>query len=77
MLRCSFITLAAGAAAISVGDKLPSVNLQQVVDGEFNPPSTINLAERAEGRAIILVGLPGAFTPTWCACAREGAWMCA
>jgi len=51
--------LLAGAHAIAVGDRLPSLDLH------FGfPPEMVNLAERAAGKNIILVGLPGAFTPT-------------
>jgi len=28
------------------------------------PPERVNLAERTKGKKTILVGLPGAFTPT-------------
>ena len=52
--------LASSASAIiSVGDTLPSVTL----DYGF-PPEQINLLERAKGKNVILMGLPGAFTPT-------------
>jgi len=50
---------AAVCSAIQIGEQLPSVAL----DYGF-PPEKINLAERASGKNIILVGLPGAFTPT-------------
>lgn len=46
-------------AVIKVGDTLPSVT----VDYGF-PPEKINVLERAKGKNIILMGLPGAFTPT-------------
>jgi len=48
-----------GAKTIKVGDKVPSVTL----DLGF-PPSKINLAEHAAGKKVILMGLPGAYTPT-------------
>lgn len=44
---------------IEVGAKIPSIEL----DYGF-PPAKVNIAERAAGKKIILVGLPGAFTPT-------------
>ena len=50
---------AAASAVIKVGDTLPSVTL----DFGF-PPEKINLLERSTGKNIILMGLPGAFTPT-------------
>jgi hypothetical protein len=43
----------------SVGDSLPSVELHQGF-----PPKKYNLADFAKDKSIILVGLPGAFTPT-------------
>jgi len=47
------------ASALAVGDKLPSLTL----DYGF-PPEKVNLASRATGKKMLLVGLPGAFTPT-------------
>ncbi|KAK1745897.1 hypothetical protein QTG54_003821 [Skeletonema marinoi] len=47
------------AASVKVGDKLPSIDLHQGF-----PPNKINLASYATNKSIILVGLPGAFTPT-------------
>jgi len=44
----------------SVGDSLPSVELHQGF-----PPKKYNLADFAKDKSILLVGLPGAFTPTW------------
>jgi 2-Cys peroxiredoxin 5 len=43
----------------SVGDKLPSVELHQGF-----PPKKYNLADFAKNKSLLLVGLPGAFTPT-------------
>jgi len=47
------------ASAAAVGSELPDVEL----DFGF-PPDTVNIAERTKGKRVILVGLPGAFTPT-------------
>jgi peroxiredoxin len=44
---------------LAVGSKLPDVE----IDFGF-PPEKINLAERVKGKRVIMVGLPGAFTPT-------------
>ena len=48
------------AAAIQVGDDIPAgAHLH------FGfPPEKINLKDRVAGKKVILVGLPGAFTPT-------------
>jgi 2-Cys peroxiredoxin 5 len=46
-------------AQIKVGDKIPSVTLHHGF-----PPTFVDLAERVAGRKVVLVGLPGAFTPT-------------
>lgn len=48
------------AGFASVGDKLPSVDLQLGF-----PPKTYNVAEFCKDKAVIILGLPGAFTPTW------------
>jgi len=47
------------AAGIKVGEKIPAIDL----DFGF-PPEKINLATRVAGKRTLLVGLPGAFTPT-------------
>ena len=47
------------ASSVLVGTKVPSVEL----DFGF-PPSKIDLAKRVAGKKVIVVGLPGAFTPT-------------
>ena len=44
---------------IAVGDKVPSIEL----DFGF-PPKKVNVAEYAAGKKVIIMGLPGAFTPT-------------
>ena len=46
-------------ALASVGDAVPSVELHK----NF-PPEKINLADFCRDKKIILLGLPGAFTPT-------------
>jgi 2-Cys peroxiredoxin 5 len=47
------------AGPLAVGSEIPSVPL----DCGF-PPEKVNLAERTKGKRVIVVGLPGAFTPT-------------
>ena len=57
-IACSIV--GAVSAAIQVGERIPNnVNLHMGF-----PPSKIDLAERIAGKKVILVGLPGAFTPT-------------
>ncbi|GLO72848.1 peroxiredoxin [Phaeobacter inhibens] len=46
---------------MKVGSKIPSTPVQQLVDGEIKQ---INLADFSQDRAILLVAMPGAFTPT-------------
>jgi len=44
---------------IAVGEKFPSVEIDYMF-----PPTKVNMAERLAGKKTIVVGLPGAFTPT-------------
>ena len=46
--------------AIAAGSKFPSVE----VDAAKWPPTAFNIAERIADKKVIVVGLPGAFTPT-------------
>jgi len=50
------------AGAISVGDKLPSVEMHDGFPGAGG--KAIDIAEYVAGKKVLLVGLPGAFTPT-------------
>jgi len=50
---------ASAQAVIKVGDKLPAATL----DYGF-PPEKIDLVEHTKDKNVILMGLPGAFTPT-------------
>ena len=63
-MKLGFLSVAAAlmcvAEAINVGDKIPD-HLELHVGFK---PKTINLAEYIKGRDVILMGLPGAFTPT-------------
>jgi hypothetical protein len=45
--------------SVKVGDKLPSVELHSGF-----PPEKIDLASYTANKNVIIVGLPGAFTPT-------------
>jgi peroxiredoxin len=49
----------AAFSAIKVGSKMPSVDL----DFGF-PPTKVNMASYTAGKKTLVVGLPGAFTPT-------------
>lgn len=45
--------------SVKVGDKLPSVDLHSGF-----PPEKIDLASYVANKNVVIVGLPGAFTPT-------------
>jgi len=44
---------------IAVGDKIPAIT----IDEGFNPIGKVDMAEVTKGKKIIILGLPGAFTP--------------
>ena len=50
----------ARAMTIAAGSKFPSVE----VDKASWPPEAFNLADHIADKKVIIVGLPGAFTPT-------------
>mmetsp|Transcript_21838 Transcript_21838/g.44736 ORF Transcript_21838/g.44736 Transcript_21838/m.44736 type:complete len:139 (+) Transcript_21838:67-483(+) len=57
--QSSVTTKAVICKAVKVGDTIPDVSL----DKGF-PPSKVSLKEACAGKKVVLVGLPGAFTPT-------------
>jgi peroxiredoxin len=46
---------------MKVGSRIPSTPVQQLIDGEIKQ---INLADFSQDRTILVVAMPGAFTPT-------------
>jgi peroxiredoxin len=46
---------------IKVGDKLPEVTFRTIEDGKMVPRTT---GDVFKGKRVVLVGVPGAFTPT-------------
>jgi len=61
MFRAALCAFAAVTSieGIKVGDRLPDVDL----DDGF-PPEPFSLSKFCPGKKFVLVGLPGAFTPT-------------
>jgi len=59
MFKLVAAAIVASVSAVKVGDMVPDVNL----DYGF-PPEKINLYQRVMGKKVILMSLPGAFTPT-------------
>ena len=53
-------SLAHRALAIKAGAAFPNVE----VDAASWPPTAFNLHDRIKDKKVIIVGLPGAFTPT-------------
>jgi len=53
---------------IKAGDRLPSGNLQEFIEVEGNGcslgPNTFDVTKEIAGKTVVIVGLPGAFTPT-------------
>jgi hypothetical protein len=44
---------------IGVGDPIPAIT----IDCGFNPIEKVDMAERVKDKKVIIMGLPGAFTP--------------
>jgi len=51
-----------GEGAIKVGDKIPNAAVWSVFDND--PATYIDLSAHAKDKSLLVVGLPGAFTPT-------------
>jgi len=49
-------------AEVKVGDKLPAVEMTELVSGE-EKPKAIDLLEEIKGKKVAIFGVPGAFTP--------------
>jgi len=45
--------------SVAVGDAIPNVSLDQGF-----PPAKLPLVDYCRGKKVVLLGLPGAFTPT-------------
>ena len=59
-LRRTSVLGKSSRAFAALGDHAPDVGL----DVSFPGPKEVNFAQRCKGRRVILLGLPGAFTPT-------------
>lgn len=55
----AFVGRSKTAVDIAAGDALPSAKLHSGF-----PPDFVDIAEYSKGKNIVIVGLPGAFTPT-------------
>ena len=55
--------------ALETGQKLPDATIHQMVDGKITETS---LLEWSSGRKVVLIALPGAFTPTCSANGNRG-----
>lgn len=55
----AFLLPVAAQLSSLVGKKIPAIEM----DLDF-PPTKIDMAARVAGKKTIIVGLPGAFTPT-------------
>ena len=56
------ITSVGAFSAVKVGGKIPAVPMFY----DFgNPEAKYNMAEYTANKKVAVVGLPGAFTPTW------------
>jgi len=47
---------------VKVGDKIPAVDMRELVTGE-EKPRTVNLGDAIAGKKVAIFGVPGAFTP--------------
>lgn len=56
----SFVGRTNTAFDVAVGDSMPSVELFS----GFPDPKKVDIAEYSKGKKMIVIGLPGAFTPT-------------
>jgi len=59
-IAAALLVACSGTSAIDVGDSIP----EGLTLHHGFPPKSISLDERFMGRNVLLVGLPGAFTPT-------------
>jgi hypothetical protein len=59
LLFASAASLTVAFAPIKPGDSLPAANLHS-----GSPPDLVRVTDYAKGKNMIIVGLPGAFTPT-------------
>jgi len=54
------VAMAMAVSAVKIGDNMPAVSIHS----SFGPPTDVDIAARVADKKVILVGLPGAFTPT-------------
>ena len=60
ILFAALVAAVSALAPIAPGDKIPNVDLHW----GFNPVTKVNLPSYTAQQSVLIVGLPGAFTPT-------------
>lgn len=64
-VRKSLVSLHARCLSVKVGDKMPSITVPVVCHGDNGfSAEKFDISEYAKNKHLVVVGYPGAFTPT-------------